>query len=54
MAVVWWGASTGGGCRDGADATDSSGIVRPFPVLDPVGEAEVVGLDRVGATFTRG
>ena len=39
---------------DGADTTDISSVVCPFPMVDRVGAAEVVELDRVGATFARG
>ena len=53
-AVVWSGASACGGRRDGADTTDISGVVRPFPMLVHVSAAEVVDLDRVGAIFARG
>ena len=53
-AVVWLGASAGGGRRDGADATDISGVVCPFLMLNHVDAVKVVELDGVGATFARG
>ena len=51
---MWSGASAGGDCGDGADATDISSVVHPFPMMDRVGAAKVVELDRVGASFARG
>ena len=53
-AVIWPSVFVDGGRQDGADATDISGVVRQFHMLDRVGAAKVVELDRVGATFARG